>query len=388
MLSIRIALVHDHITQYGGAERVLYTLHAMFPKAPIYTLYMDKKIVQKHFPNADIRTTSLQKIPRVLRKQFRFVAPFAISAVENIDLSEFNVVISSSAFFAKGVITQPDTVHISYCHTPPRRLWGIDVNTSRIFAPILHILRVWDFNSAFRVNTFIANSRAVQKRIKNYYGQNSVVVHPPVVKKQEHTLACITMEQQKSQRNIPSTFFLVVSSLEAHKKIDVVVDAFNKMKYTVVIIGNGSQKKLLQKRAGENIIFLGHQPDEVVAEYYKSCLALIHPTEEDFGISMVEAMMYGKPVLAFKKGGSTEIISQPAYGMLFSDHDPFVFADALRRFVENIKKGYYNAGDLQEHASQFHRSAFIKKIRDIVKQEVVEVVNQNRGGSLKRYFKK
>ena len=375
MLSIKIALVCDHITQYGGAERVLHALHTMFPKAPIYALYTDQRVVQKHFPNADIRTTSLQKFPAVFRKKFRFIAPFAISAVENIDMSEFNVIISSSAFFAKGVITQPGTVHISYCHTPPRMLWGIDVNKSLLLAPALHFLRMWDFNSAFRVNTFIANSHAVQKRIQKCYQQHSQVVYPPVAKKPEHTLAQLDLQKQQLQHNIPSLFFLVVSSLHPYKKLDVVIDAFNKMKYTLVVIGDSPHKKALKKRAGDNVVLLGHQPEEIVAEYYKNCTALIHPTEEDFGISMAEAMLYGKPVLAFKHGGSAEIIQHNEHGMFFSDHDPFVFADTLRRFIEKIEQGHYNSADIQEHAQKFHGDNFKKQIRDIVKQEVVKMVN-------------
>ena len=376
MLSIKVALVCDHLTQYGGAERVLHALHTMFPKAPIYTLYADQKIVKKHFSNADVRTTALQKLPAKLRRKFRFVAPLAISAVENIDLSEFNVIISSSAFFSKGIITQPNAVHISYCHTPPRMLWGVDVNPSALFAPALHFLRMWDFNSAFRVNRYVANSRTVQKRIKKYYKQDSQVVYPPVVKKQEHTLAQIAVHKQKLNHSIPPLFFLMVSSLHPHKKLDVVVDAFNKMKYTLVVVGDGPHKKSLQKRAGKNVVLLGHQPEEIVAEYYKNCVAFIHSAEEDFGISMAEAMLYGKPVLAFKRGGSTEIIQQNEHGMFFSDHDPFVFADTLRRLIDNIKKGQYNSADLQEHAQQFHSDNFKKQIRDIVKQEVVKMVNQ------------
>ena len=376
MSPIKIALVCDYITQYGGAERVLHTLHTMFPKAPIYALYADNRVVEKHFPNAKVRTSFLQKLPAPLRKKFRFIAPLAISATENLDLSEFNVIISSSAFFAKGIITRPDTIHIAYCHTPPRALWGIDINTSFIFSPALHLLRMWDFNSAFRVNKYVANSHATQKRIKKYYKQNAQIVYPPVAKKQEHTLAQVAMQKQRLNNNIPSAFFLIVSSLYPHKKLDVVVDAFSKMKYALVIIGDGPQKKALKNRASKNVVLLGHQPDEIIAEYYKNCIAFIHPTEEDFGISMAEAMLYGKPVLAFKHGGSTEIIQQTIHGMFFSDHDPFVFADTLRRFINNIKQGHYNSAELQEHAQQFHSDNFQKHIRDIIKQEMVKMENQ------------
>ena len=235
---------------------------------------------------------------------------------------------------------------------------------------------MWDFNSAFRVSTFIANSHAVQKRIQKYYKQSAQVVYPPVAKKQEHTLAQLAVEKQRLNNNIPSAFFLIVSSLHPYKKIDVAIDAFNKVKYTLVVIGDGPHKKALQKRAGRNVVLLGHQPDEIVAEYYKNCVAFIHPTEEDFGISMVEAMLYGKPVLAFKRGGSAEIIQHTKHGMFFSDHDPFVFADTLRKFIDNIKQGHYNSVDLQEHAEQFHSDNFKKHIRNIVKQEVLKLVNQ------------
>ena len=218
---------------------------------------------------------------------------------------------------------------------------------------------------------YVANSHAVQKRIKKCYQQDSQVVYPPVAKKREHTLAHIVVEKQKMSHNIPAKFFLIVSSLHAYKKIDVVIDAFNKMKYALVIIGDGPYKKSVQKRAGQNIALLGHQPDEIVAEYYKNSIALIHPTEEDFGISMAEALLYGKPVLAFKRGGSTEIIKPGEHGMFFSDHDPFVIADTLRNFIDNIKQGQYNSANMQEHAHQFHSENFQKQIRNVVKQEVL-----------------
>ena len=377
MVSIKVAIVCDRITTYGGAEKVLKTLHSMFPNAPIYTLYADNHIVSKHFSQTKVHTTFLQKFPSFLRGRFKFIAPFAISAVENIDVSQYNVVISCSSFFAKGVITSPQTLHISYCHTPARALWGVDEptkKTSILSLPFLHILRIWDVNSAHRVDSFVANSTAVQKRIAKYYRKNATVIHPPV-EVQEKVQSENYLITTKA---IPSKFFLVVSNLYEHKRLDVAIQAFNKMKYPLVIIGDGPLKKDLQRQSGSNIIFVGHQPDDIIADCYKRCFALIHPAEEDFGMSMVEANMFGKPVLAYAKGGSEDIIQNQDNGVLFFSHNPFVFSDALRILVDNIKSQRYNEHTIKSRVEQFHTSQFTDKMRNLMKQELVHFFNNDK----------
>ena len=209
MQDIRVALVHDHLQSFGGAERVLFALHRLFPHAPIYTLYGNEKVIQDRFSDADVRFSFLQKFPQRLRSRFRALSLLAISAVEGMDLSEYNVVISSSAFFAKGVITNPTAIHIAYCHTPPRVLWGIDRAPSSFFAsPFLHMMRMWDVHSALRPTVFLANSHTVRARIAKYYRQNATVVYPPIDITTSHPYSSFSHKRQELfDKRLPKQFF-------------------------------------------------------------------------------------------------------------------------------------------------------------------------------------
>jgi len=364
----RIALVHDYLLGIGGAERVLKALHEIFPKAPIYAVVYDKKFVGEFLGNAIVRGSFLQKLPLFLRRRYKYFSFLIPSAVERLDLSEFDVVISSCSAFCKGVITRPDTVHICYCHTPTRYLWDWTHSYSStlrgqgikgIFVKIaIHLLRMWDQQASRRVDYFIANSRHVAARIKKYYGKEAKVIYPPVEIGES--------AESNIEISVNPHYYLIVSQLRPYKQIDIAIEAFKKLGFPLVIIGEGSDRKRLGELAGgaKNIRFLGHLDDDTLAEYYKNCKAFIYPGEEDFGIAMVEAMLLGKPVLAFGNGGAKEIIIEGATGEFFDDAHPVVLADGLRRLNENYEN--YSPFLIRKRAEKFSRERFGKDILEFV----------------------
>ncbi|MBU0614196.1 glycosyltransferase, partial [Patescibacteria group bacterium] len=298
---MKVALVHDHLTQKGGAERVLEAMQAMYPSAPTFTLLYDKTSMHDVFGHKEIRTSFLQKLPFSLSHP-RWLLPLMPTATENYNLKNFQVIISSSSAFSKGIIADADSVHICYCHTPTRYLWsdtheyveGLKIpNFSKaLLFPILTKLRNWDKLAADRVDFFIANSETVKRRIKKYYGKDSVVIHPPV---DTHTF-------QISHK--PKEYYLIGGRLVPYKRYDMVIDAFNRLGLPLKIFGSGPIEKDLKKRAGKNIEFLGRVSDEHRAHLFSNAIAFIHPQEEDFGITPVESMSAGRPVIAYGKGGA------------------------------------------------------------------------------------
>ena len=364
----RIALVHDYLLGIGGAERVLKALHEMFPEAPIYSVVYDKKFVGEFLGNAIVRGSFLQKLPLFFRKRYKYFSFLIPSAVERLDLSEFDIVISSCSAFCKGIITRPDTVHICYCHTPTRYLWDWTHSYSSmlgergirgIFAKIsIHLLRMWDQQAARRVDYFIANSKHVAARIKKYYGKEAKVIYPPVR----------GWESAESNVEISGNphYYLIVSQLRPYKQIDIAIEAFKKLGFPLVIIGEGNDRKRLRELAGgaKNIRFLGRLDDDTLAQYYKNCKAFIYPGEEDFGIAMAEAMLFGKPVLAFGNGGAREIIIEGATGEFFDDAHPVVLADGLRRLNENYEN--YSPLLIRKRAEKFSHERFDKDILEFV----------------------
>lgn len=375
---LKVALVHDYMTQFGGAERVLHVMHNIFPKAPIYTLFYNPTLADIYFPEADIRTSFLQKLPKKLHKRFRYLAPLAIPAIENFNLAEYDIVLSSSAFFAKGVITSPDTIHISYCHTPTKHLWELkeekthQKDRGKIFKRVaekltLHFFRLWDFNAAARVDYFIANSKNTKRRIKKYYNQDSFVVYPCAgVQLMENGQRSDVMYKKSIKAQLPEKYFLIVSQLQDYKNIDVAVETFSRMKYPLVVIGDGPEKKRLQKMASDNVIFLGRQPDDIVKYAYQNCFAYIYPGREDFGISAVEAMIFGKPVLAYRAGGVLESVVEGVSGEFFDDLHPAVLADGVRRLMDNYET--YSPAMIQSTGDRFSIDRFQGEFKRVLKR--------------------
>ncbi len=369
---MRIALIHDYLASYGGAEKTFKVLTEIFPQAEVYTLFYDPAILKKIYPHnqnfgVGVNTSFLQKFPAILKKKYQLLLPFLATAAESLDFREFDIVISSSHSFAKGIITRPKTIHICYCYSPNKYLWidrnhGSFIWKNPISRGLLHYMRIWDRQASERVDHFIACSRTVQRRIKKYYRRKSLVVYPPV--EILNPKSEIRNKSKIQNSNDRKEFYLIVSQLRRYKRIDLAIEAFNKLGLELVIIGEGPERKRLQRKAKKNIKILGWQTEEILGEYYKKCTGFVFPGEDDWGIAPVEAMSYGKPVLAFRKGGATETVIEGKTGEFFDFQHPAVLADGIRRLRNNLPK--YNPKFISTHAQKFSRERFEKEIKSMV----------------------
>lgn len=354
---MKLAIVHDHLIQIGGAEKVLCALQQIFPKAPIFTLLYDSRKTGHYFLNTKIYPSFLQKFPFSL-KHYQWYLPLMSTATESYNLEEFDVVLSSCSAMAKGVITRPSTLHICYCHTPTRYLWTEAHQYVRElphnflikkFIPFfLSRLRVWDYAAAQRVNKFVANSKTIQERIKNYYNRESDVIYPPV----ETSNFFISPKIEN--------YYLIGGRLVAYKRYDLTVQAFNKLGLPLKIFGEGPEYSRLKKMAKKNIEFLGPITEEKKAKLYSQCIAFLHPQEEDFGITAVEAMASGRPVIAYAKGGALETIIEGVTGKFFKDQEWEALGDTIIRF----KPENYNPQTIRQHALQFDIENFKEKTKN------------------------
>jgi glycosyltransferase involved in cell wall biosynthesis len=354
---MKIAIIHDYLVSYGGAEKVFKALADIFPEAEIYTLFYDPKIKKQFFPNRVVHTSFLQKFPLFLRKNYRWLLPFLPIAAETLDFREFDVVISATHSWVKGIITRPKTTHICYCFSPTRYLWD---KARKNF--LLHYFRVWDRQASERVDQFIAVSKTVQQRIKKYYKRESIVIYPPV--QILNPKFEIRNKSQIQNSNDQKEFYLIVSQLRKYKRIDLTVEAFNKLGLELVIIGVGPERKTLELKARKNVKFLGWKSDEALAEFYKDCTAFIFPSEDDFGIAPVEAMSFGKPVLAFRKGGALETVIEGKTGEFFDYQNSAVLADGMRRLRGNLKN--YDPKFIQNQAQKFSKERFEKEFKNTI----------------------
>ena len=360
---MKIAIIHDHLTQIGGAEKVLKIFHEMFPEAPIYTLVFNEGKMNNLIPKEIIKTSFLQKLPwGVLR--YQWYLSLMPTATESYDLTEFDVVLSSSSALAKGVITQSNTVHICYCHTPTRYLWS-DTHMylaglrypffiKKIIPYVLNKLRIWDYSAAQRVDVFIANSRFVAMRIKKYYKRESTVIYPPV---DTHAFS-ISDSFEK--------YYLTGGRIVPYKKFDITVKAFNQLNIPLKVFGDGPHLKYLKKIAKSNIEFLGRVSDKELSKLYQKCAAFIHPQIEDFGITVVEAMASGRPVIAYDGGGARETVVPGITGEFFEEQSWEALADKIVRF----KPHNYNSKTIKEHAEKFSADRFKKEIFEMIEKHL------------------
>ena len=355
---MKVALVHDHLTQLGGAERVLEVFQTLWPQAPTFTLFYDREAVGSVFGHRDTRPSFLQRIPGALRIH-RWLLPLMPAATEHYPLQEYDVVISSASAFAKGAITNERAVHICYCHSPTRYLWNdaksyVDElhapKLVKLFLPVLQsILRAWDRLAAERVDIFVANSETVRQRIQKYYGRDSIVVHPPV---STSTFAISTA---------PKTSFLIGGRLVSYKRYDLVVKAFTRLGIPLIIFGSGPEEEYLKSIAGPNITFVGRVTDDERARLFANAIAFLHPQEEDFGITAVESMAAGRPVIAYGKGGATETVVEGVTGTFFHEQTWESLADTVLHFDERK----FNPVTIKAHAEQFSVERFRKAMHDI-----------------------
>lgn len=361
---MKVALVHDFLTKLGGAERVLKIFADLYPEAPIYTLLYDEKKCGSVFPKERVRTSFLQKMPGVLRRRQKYLFPLMPRAIESLNLSEFDLVLSSSGAYSHGVLTASHAKHICYCHSPMRYAWDYTheyIQEQRVGGlkswatkRMLSNVRFWDQVAADRTDFYIANSDHVRKRIKKYYRQNADVLYPPVDTKR--------FRVGKSNED----FFLIVSTLTPYKKIELAVQLFNKVGKRLVIIGDGTHLEFLRTIAGPTVDVLGPKDDATVAEYMQNCRGFIMCGEEDFGIAPVEAIACGKPVLAYAKGGVLETVIPGVTGEFFYEPTIEAMEDGLGRLI--INEPNFKPMTIRKHANQFGEEAFREGIQWLVKK--------------------
>lgn len=369
---LKVAIVHDFLDTYGGAERVLEVICEIFPKAPIYTLLYDKDKMRGKFENKEIHLSFLQSFPKFLKKRKKYLLPLMPTTPETFDLREFDLVISSSGAWSKGIVTRLDTLHISYMHSPMRFVWdykeryinelGKKIGVcKRMF---LTYLRVWDFQAAQRPDVLIANSIFTKERISKYYRRESEVVYPSLIEGLKNEVLEIKTEINKEN------YFLIVSRLSAYKKVDLVVEVFNKMGLPLVIIGEGAEEDKLRKMAKKNIKILGWKSDENLQKYYQNARAFIFPAVDDFGLTMIEAMNYGKPVIAIRDGGAMEIVREGVTGEFFDAQTVEVLADGVRRFIE--KEANYDPEVIRADAIKFSKDKFEERLLEIIEAQLAK----------------
>lgn len=353
---LKVAIVHDWLVSYAGADRVVDCMHHVFPDAPIYTLVYDKDKMPAWFRDYDIRTTWIQKLPFATRL-YKKLLPLMPGAFEALDLSEYDLVLSSSSSCSKGVITRPDAVHICYCHTPIRYVWDFyytyRANANPLVRAVMpgqmHKLRQWDKCAADRVDYFIANSRYIAQRIKKYYRRDSDVIYP-----------CVHINQSPFVEK--EDFYLVVGRFTWYKRIDLAVAACTKLGRRLVVIGSGDEESRLRAIAGPTVEFKGGGlSDEEVRDYYLRAKAFLFPGEEDFGITPVEAQSAGTPVLAYGRGGACETVEDGRTGLLFHAQTVDSLAECIEKFeAEGVA---CTKEEIRAHSLRFSEERFEAQLR-------------------------
>ncbi len=350
----KIALVHDYLIQDGGAERVLAAIQEMFPRAPTFTLLYDPTHPQAY--KRDVRPSFLHRLP-FAKRLYQWYMPLMPMAVEQLPIEGYDLVISSSSLFAKGILVPPETKHVCYCHTPTRFLWQDrlsyinDLPQPRflrsILPFILHRLRTWDRLAVDRPDHLLTNSHTSQRRIKRYYRRDAAIIHPPV------DVDRIPLSQQNG------SYWLAGGRLVGYKRMDLVVRAFTKLDLPIKIFGIGPEYRRLRQMSGKRIEWLGYITDEYKIELYQNAIGYLHPQMEDFGITAVEAMAAGKPVIAYGKGGGAETVIPGVTGEHLDVQCWEDIGDAVIRF--SPKK--YDPARIRAHAETFSKDRFQRELR-------------------------
>lgn len=350
---MKIALVHDDLVQWGGAERVLATLSEVFPEASIYTSVYDtsNKLLVENFSSKKITTSFIQKIPG-WRSLYKALLPLYPIAFEQFDFSGFDLVISHSTRFAKSIITKPQTLHICYCPTPPRFLWNFSGEKASFWLqPYFNFLKNYDKVAAKRVDVWIANSVNVQKRIQEIYQAEAKVIYP-----------FVDLERFKNVKPFSGGYLLVVSRLNWYKRVDLVIKASNKLQIPLKVVGVGPEQMRLEEIAGPSVEFLGMVDERTLTLLLLGCKALAVAGEEDFGMVALEAQAVGKPVLAFGKGGALETVLAGQTGYLFENQT----VESLISALEALDKKGYNQERCLKQAKQFSKERFMRQFRSLV----------------------
>lgn len=366
---MKVAIVHDYISEYGGAERVLETISEMFPEAPIYTAYCDKNSeTYRHLKNREIHESWAAVIPFFpkLASPLRFLTPLIWGS---LDLSKYDLVISSASWYITKGFNKKNgkPIEICYCHTPPRWLYGYKTSVEwqkykivRLYALIVgHFMRMYDFKASQKVDYFIANSKEVAGRVKKFYRRDAVVIYPPV---------SLPLNSKKFKKQ---DYYLVISRIVGAKGLDLAVEAAEKMGFKLKITGSSfgyyTGHKAMIKKDLKNVEFLGFVQDEELVRLYseaKGFLALAY--DEDFGMTPVEAMLCGTPVIAFNGGGYKETVVDEKAGVLFNDYSAQGLIDSIKKF-EKMK---FDSEEIRNYAQKFSKERFEEEIKEFVNTHV------------------
>jgi glycosyltransferase involved in cell wall biosynthesis len=353
---MKVAIIHYWLVGMRGGEKVIEALCEMYPQADIFTHVYVPELVSDRIRQHRIIPTFINSLPRA-SSRYKTYLPLMPLALEQLDLRGYDLVISSESGPAKGIIAPSDAVHVCYCHTPLRYVWNMyhDYRNSAgrvarlMMPPLTHYLRMWDVTAAARVDSFVANSATVARRIHRYYGAPSVVIHPPVDTGAFSIAAPSELDE----------YYLMAGELVSYKRPDLAVRAFNEMKLKLVVIGGGEMLDEIRRLAGPTVTVLGSQPFGVLKQHYARCRALIFPGEEDFGMVPVEAMASGRPVVAFGRGGATETVATGVSGVFFANQSVEAISSAVRSLAD-IK---IDPEKIVAHANQFGRDQFFQKMR-------------------------
>lgn len=366
---MKIAIIHDWLVTYAGAERVLEQILQLYPEAELYSLIDFLPADKRDFIlNKRVHTSFIQKLP-FASKKYRNYLPLMPLAIEQFDLSEFDLIISSSHAVAKGVLTNSNQIHICYCYTPIRYAWDLqhqylkETKLDRgikgmVAKAMLHYIRIWDQSTINRVDCFISISQYIAKRIRKTYGRDSTVIYPPVDTDKFYI------------ENKRENFFLTASRMVPYKRIDLIVEAFSENGLPLVVIGDGPEYEKIKKKAKKNIEILGYQEDNILREYLQKARAFVFAAEEDFGILPLEAQACGTPVIAFGKGGAKETVistmneTNTPTGILFYEQTIGALNDAVKQFQSSKTK--FDPHKIREHAEQFSKERFRKEFTEFV----------------------
>ena len=370
---MKVAVVHEWLVSHAGSEKVVEQILALYPEADLFSLvdFLPDKL-RDFIQHKPVATSFIQNLPWA-KQHFRQYLPLMPLAVEQFDLAEYDLVISSNHAVAKGVLTRPDQLHISYVHTPIRYAWDLQQQYLRqsnlnrglkgaIAQAILHYLRLWDVASANRVDCYAANSKYVARRIWKTYRQRAEVIYPPVA---------VDRFNAEAQRQ---DFYLTVSRFVPYKRVDLTVKAFNHLGLPLVVIGDGPGWQSIKALAGKNIELLGAQPDAVVGDYMQRCKAFIFPAEEDFGITPVEAQAAGTPVIAYGKGGATETILPGETGLFFSNQSVESLVEAVQTF--ELGDYQFNPNRIRQNAERFSVNHFRSSFKAFVDQSWINFLKE------------
>lgn len=351
---MRVAIVHYWLVGMRGGEKVLESLLRLYPDADVFTHVVDRTALSPFLAQQKIHTSFISHLP-FARRKYQAWLPLMPLALEQLDLTSYDLVISSESGPAKGVITRPDAVHVCYCHSPMRYVWDMYHDYTRdaglikrlLMAVLLHYMRLWDLASASRVDHFIANSGYVASRIRKFYRRDSVVINPPV-------------EINSFHHGEAQDYYLCLGQLVPYKRADLAVEAFTRSGRRLIVVGEGEQFDALARRAGPSVEMRGKVSFEEIVQLYAGCRALIFPGVEDFGIVPLEAMAAGKPVIAFGRGGVLDSVVPGRTGLFFEAQTP----EALETAVQDFESGRYafDPQSIREHARSFATAAFEAKM--------------------------